>query len=132
MLQRFLPCKLSCLRPAPSESVAGPIYNRTEGICAEKNNQIGIYFQQSIESCKKLCDKDERCFGFEYGVVHRGESGAAGAVAYSPNDCQLSSAVQTAACGGDNRKLDPDFFTKTKGQSRQNLEFSRRLRCHDS
>merc|ERR1719461_2381928 len=59
-----------------------------------------MYKDKSVAECKALCDADDRCLAFEYGVAYGGEG------VFKPRDCQLQSSSNRAGCSGGHHNLD--------------------------
>jgi subtilisin-like proprotein convertase family protein len=68
--------------------------------CANDGN-LERHTDKTVEECKALCEADNDCVGFEYGVDYSGDAGT-----YQPGDCQLSSSVDMSNCDGAANNLD--------------------------
>ena len=44
---------------------------------------------QTVEQCKAICDGDDLCMAFEFGVSYGGSKGS-----YQPGDCQPQSTAE--------------------------------------
>jgi len=75
-------------------------YRRVTMGCVSGSNII-LYRGQTVEDCKSLCDDNEQCLAFEYGVWYNGSRGG-----YEPNDCQLQSSTDSYDCDGAEVNLD--------------------------
>jgi hypothetical protein len=63
---------------------------------------------KTVEECKVICDADDGCKAFEYGVSHGGSKGS-----YQPGDCQ----PQSTASGIDTSGADYNLDLYVKGDS---------------
>jgi len=68
--------------------------------CVHGSN-IVLYRQKSVSECAALCDQNDDCFAFEYGVNHGGAH-----TGYSSRDCQLQSSADYKGCAGKYYNLD--------------------------
>lgn len=74
-------------------------YERFMKSCVNGRN-IKLYPNKSIQQCRELCDAQEACKAFEYGVAYGGFGG------YNPKDCQLQSSADRGDCDGAYHNLD--------------------------
>jgi len=68
--------------------------------CVNGQN-IVLYHDKSTHECAELCNADENCLAFEYGVAHGGSR-----TNYIPRDCQLQSSADSSGCDGTIHNLD--------------------------
>ena len=75
------------------------LYRRYKRKCVNGNN-IRLLKNKSVKECAKLCDKESRCKGFEYGRAYGGRGYG------RPGYCQLSSSSNTRGCNGSHWNFD--------------------------
>ena len=92
------------IMPVSEDNEKRRIYRQYKRQCVNGNN-IRMIKNKSVEECGKLCDKESRCKGFEYGVGYGG--GGYG----KPGDCQLQSSSRRRGCNGSYWNFD--FYAPT-------------------
>lgn len=75
-------------------------YEHLSKACVYGGN-IVKYADKSVEECRDLCDREDLCKAFEYGVAYGGHKGS-----YQPRDCQLQSYSFVGTCNGAEYNLD--------------------------
>lgn len=84
-------------------------YERIVEGCVGGHN-IVLYHEKSVQQCAKLCEQNDDCMAFEYGMNYGGKSGN-----YRPRDCQLQDSDDTAGCPGKHYNLD--LYVKPKAET---------------
>lgn len=67
--------------------------------CVHGHN-IVKHQKKTVLECKRICDADDKCVAFEYGVNYGGKGG------YKPGDCQPQSKAESEDCDGAYHNLD--------------------------
>jgi len=73
-------------------------------------HNIVLYHEKSVQECAKLCEQNDDCMAFEYGMNYGGKSGN-----YRPRDCQLQDSDDSAGCPGKAYNLD--LYVKPKAET---------------
>ena len=77
--------------------------------CVNGKN-ISFTSDQTVQECAQLCDADDECLAFEYGVSHgekrRGRGGSHKKSKFKPGDCQLNFSAKSKGCDGGLYNLD--------------------------
>ena len=66
-----------------------------------KGKNISLIPNKTVEECAALCDADDKCLAFEYGVSYGGSH-----TKFKPGDCHQQSGNNPAGCDGGYYNLD--------------------------